>query len=154
MIVPAPPPAFTCRLPGPWQDSQPVSFVPAPAIDEPGVGGGGETRRRCRCGTRRIAWSRRNVAPANLRRGDDGALGGDAGDHEQSPDREARDEQPAAKGDFAWSMHGEERVCRRGGLEGGAALGSGRYHGSGPSLAEGASLDCAYFDQGSAKFVL
>src|SRR5262245_50567822 len=25
MIVPAPPPALTCKLPGPWQDSQPIS---------------------------------------------------------------------------------------------------------------------------------
>src|ERR1700758_4363855 len=25
MIVPAPPPALTCKLPGPWQDSQPMS---------------------------------------------------------------------------------------------------------------------------------
>src|SRR5512133_1557269 len=26
MIVPAPPPDFTCRLPGPWHDSQPMSM--------------------------------------------------------------------------------------------------------------------------------
>ena len=24
MIVPAPPPALTCKLPGPWHDSQPM----------------------------------------------------------------------------------------------------------------------------------
>ena len=27
MIVPAPPPAFTCKLPGPWHDSQPMSVT-------------------------------------------------------------------------------------------------------------------------------
>src|SRR5215471_20452301 len=30
MIVPAPPPAFTCRLPGPWHDSQPTFFAFSP----------------------------------------------------------------------------------------------------------------------------
>src|SRR5215475_4020419 len=27
MIVPAPPPALTCKLPGPWHDSQPMSVI-------------------------------------------------------------------------------------------------------------------------------
>src|SRR6476646_9161263 len=30
MIVPAPPPAFTCKLPGPWHDSQPMFFAFSP----------------------------------------------------------------------------------------------------------------------------
>ena len=30
MIVPAPPPAFTCKLPGPWHDSQPTFFAFSP----------------------------------------------------------------------------------------------------------------------------
>src|SRR6266436_6690141 len=30
MIVPAPPPAWTCKLPGPWQDSQPMFFAFSP----------------------------------------------------------------------------------------------------------------------------
>ena len=30
MIVPAPPPALTCRLPGPWHDSQPMFFAFSP----------------------------------------------------------------------------------------------------------------------------
>jgi len=30
MIVPEPPPAFTCRLPGPWHDSQPTFFAFSP----------------------------------------------------------------------------------------------------------------------------
>src|SRR5215813_8260686 len=31
MIVPEPPPAFTCRLPGPWHDSQPTFFAFSPS---------------------------------------------------------------------------------------------------------------------------
>src|SRR4029450_14085909 len=30
MIVPAPPPALTCKLPGPWHDSQPMFFAFSP----------------------------------------------------------------------------------------------------------------------------
>src|SRR5437773_9944835 len=30
MIVPAPPPAFTCKLPGPWHDSQPMFLAFSP----------------------------------------------------------------------------------------------------------------------------
>src|SRR5712691_2278129 len=30
MIVPAPPPALTCKLPGPWQDSQPMFLAFSP----------------------------------------------------------------------------------------------------------------------------
>src|SRR6266513_2600192 len=30
MIVPAPPPALTCKLPGPWQDSHPIFLAFSP----------------------------------------------------------------------------------------------------------------------------
>src|SRR2546430_3222101 len=30
MMVPAPPPALTCKLPGPWHDSQPIFFALPP----------------------------------------------------------------------------------------------------------------------------
>ena len=84
---------------------------------------------------------------------DDGALGGDAGDQEESPGRQTHKNEPGPAGFSAMSMHGVERtVASKLGEGDGLNLWANLYR-AGKSLRDLGKHDSAYFDQAHANIV-